>query len=86
MNDFTSVDLVSELKSNVNRELEVYKKQGIIKSGLEIELSLQSGNFPLSSILNALDNQQLNTVLNAIDKVDLADSFICSQVNVNLNN
>lgn len=35
------VDVISEIKTSVNRELESFKKQGIIKSGLEVDLSLQ---------------------------------------------
>lgn len=33
--------ILSELKSAVNKELESFKKQGEIKSGLEVEISIQ---------------------------------------------
>lgn len=35
--------VLAELKSAVNKELEMIKKQGVIKSGLEVELSIQPG-------------------------------------------
>ena len=35
--------VLAELKSAVNKELETMKKQGVIKSGLEVELSIQPG-------------------------------------------
>ena len=35
------IDVISVLKSNINRELEVLKKQGTIKSGLEVDLGIQ---------------------------------------------
>lgn len=39
----SNVDSISDVKSEINRVLEKLKKEGVIKSGLEIDVSVVSG-------------------------------------------
>ena len=39
----SNVDSISVVKSEINRVLEKLKKEGVIKSGLEIDVSVVSG-------------------------------------------
>ena len=70
-----------DVKGEINKIMEKLKKDGLIKSGLELDVSLSNagmfhkGNRPLS-----IEDPTKKTTLTDIDGEDLADAFLCSNV------
>ena len=70
-----------DVKGEINKVMEKLKKDGLIKSGLELDVSLSNaGMFNKGRSQLSIDDPTKKTTLADVDGEDLADAFLCSNV------
>ena len=73
-----------DVKGEINKVMEKLKKEGSIKSGLELDVSLSDAGMKCNDVETGwnLEDPAKKTVLAEVEQDDLADAFLCSNVRI----